>query len=277
MLCWPTGPSPNRNPNPNPNPNLNADVDLVERESWYQGEYVLGQEVWHRVRPGVGQISNMSSSAFADDLSHLYKGDYPPASAVVFAGLCTLVWAIEMAGSINTSAVATALDSMHGQRMLREFYADLRFLPSEPRQAASGLPMTMQIHTRDRSANQSVRKSFLPEIVEGGRNMQFPTPLWAVRRCRHVTQFCSGHGECDDSGRCVCDDKHSGQQCQYVAVHKHRTTFTKTCVGVVVPGFACGMALLFYFFRLQSRRNPSCGAVGCSFLHSTTDWPIMHD
>jgi hypothetical protein len=56
--------------------------------------------------------------------------------------------------------------------------------------------------------------------------MHFPTPTWATRRCRvlgpgqafgsgaePVGAECSGHGVCNDDGKCVCESTYTGLAC----------------------------------------------------------------
>jgi hypothetical protein len=42
-------------------------------------------------------------------------------------------------------------------------------------------------------------------------NTLYPMPTWTMKACEKETSDCSGHGRCDDSGRCVCQQGYYGK------------------------------------------------------------------
>ncbi len=42
----------------------------------------------------------------------------------------------------------------------------------------------------------------------------YPMPTWEVRICNYDSGFCSGHGNCNEAGICVCNAQYYGDICE---------------------------------------------------------------
>ena len=80
---------------------------------WWQGTLIAGISVWHPSLPGVGSLSGMSSSEFAQQYADRYGGAVPTyQAAATFAAGVALTAAVEAADSLNSTKVAAALRTL---------------------------------------------------------------------------------------------------------------------------------------------------------------------
>jgi len=172
---------------------------------WWQGHYAIGYVDWNAAKLGQrGDISNMTSGEFAQWYRAAYNGEEPNEQAAgVFAAGLVLVRAIELAGSIQTHAVAAEVRRMR----VEEFYGTLSFRPEEE-----------GMNSMDALVLQSVPSTQAPVDVVSPRSsasaaLHFPMPSWATRECRHGSCENGGNGYCGADGRCICRPGWSGVNC----------------------------------------------------------------
>jgi hypothetical protein len=68
-----------------------------------------------------------------------------------------------------------------------------------------GAPMVVIQQQRSDTSNV-----IYPSISEGG-SVLYPMPTWSTKTCEKETSDCSGHGRCNDVGRCVCQPGYYGK------------------------------------------------------------------
>ncbi len=176
-----------------------------------QLEYVIGWALWHKSRKRVGQWSNMTSTEFVDRYVQRFGSEPSFEGVSNFGALAALCNAIEIAGTLEQTAVARALRQNH----LQEFYADFAY---DENGMIAPIPLTLQVlgnasfPTRVQNLEQRVSSNaatvVFPPAEALGDRLQFPMPTWEVRRCfQTCTQL---RRQCNlETGACECVDGYS--------------------------------------------------------------------
>lgn len=199
---------------------------------WWQGDYVLGPAVWHKTvnTAQPGQFSGMTSSEFVERFRRSNpstKVSY--VGAANFAAACALAEAIERANSLDSYAVAAALETTD----LWEFYGRVAFNMNHQ------IELSMVVLQVAEGADEE--EVVFPENAVTSGQMRFPMPTWAQRRCgaigseqannysagqlfnratgarvhERLAMVCSGNGQCSEIGTCVCNSGWTGRMCRF--------------------------------------------------------------
>ena len=184
-------------------------------EGWWQGEYAIGYATWHRSSTTRGAFSGMTSEEFAsafearyDDVAVPYQG------ASQFAAAVALADAIQKAGTLDTQAVAAQLRVQD----LTEFYGQLSYDEHGQIQGDMVVLQWLPDGPTDSTDGGSGLGLIYPMRLATG-DIAFPTPPWALRRCRALSvddmgRECQGRGVCTADGTCACDSSYGGDYCE---------------------------------------------------------------
>ena len=184
---------------------------------WWQGEYAMGPTPWHHTSPVIGAVSGMTSTEFFEEYRSRYgNAEVSYHGAANFGAAVALVHAIETAGNISAPAVRDVLQTMN----VSEFYGHIKFDTNN--QYAGGM-LVVQYGPGNTSED-----IVYPPALAGTAHPYFPWAPWHQRRCAvhgpgtrandtslpRADAECSGHGQCNAAGTCICTDAHySGVSC----------------------------------------------------------------
>ena len=196
---------------------------------WWQGQYALGYAGWHRslVTPvsGLGVNSTLTAESFAALYESWYDDEPTEQAAAQYAAGLVLVSAIEAADTLETNAVTAQLRALE----LGTMYGKVSFRSEEGMNAMPPCiiqtpPAVSQPHT-----------VYPPESATPNASIYFPTPAWAVRRCRADAKICDpSGGTCNRLGECECFDGFAGTACLEEAHEGFNTLWLIVTLGSVV-------------------------------------------
>lgn len=223
-----------------------AYVQKLGLEGWWQGEYFIEPQGWNEQLPGApGEYSNWTSAQYAAEFAAAFDeegaiADNNFVGAATFAGLCALADAIERAGTLETAAVAAALNASR----LVEFYAPIRFDANGQLEKVE-FPVVQYApgawRCRGCAEGVSPRVVDFPASLYNGRisRLIFPMPTWEWRACAVERGNCSGRGECTTSGICACEPFFFGDSCELDCVGEELFKWNgTTCVPPAASGNA---------------------------------------
>lgn len=176
----------------------------------------------------------------ATEFSEKYVDTYgvPPSyhAAAAFAGGVVLGAAMEATGTTNSSVVRDAIRAGQYQTI----YGNVSF--SEVGQSLSEM-MLVQMQP------ESLQFAIVWPMKYAVTEAVYPVPTWAQRDCASATSDCDGHGECDASGKCVCDFGYYG--------FDNLESCDTYCVGTFHPDTgACTRATTYYIGMLTDEQFP---------------------
>lgn len=191
-------------------------ADDVLKNSWWQGEYVIGPTPWHRNSPIVGEFSGKTSSWFFEEYKARFENSQVAYQGVSNFGLaCALGAAIESAGTLEKRAVQRELYDLD----LQEFYGRVDF--TETGQVSFDMIVVQY------APNKDEEDIVYPLEATSGGTFLFPTPTWAQRRCWYTEKLwalernnnetayeCDGAGTCNEEGACTCNEGYAGTHCE---------------------------------------------------------------
>ena len=192
-------------------------------QGWWQGEYVIGGVTWHPTLNTYGDFSQVSSATWGERYTERWDTVPDHNAAATYCGACVLGAAIEDADSLDTDLVAGAIRRMD----MQEFFGHVKF--NDDGQMNRNCS-AVQYGPHDRTS------AVVYPTALAAREIQFPTPTWARRRCQIIgpgkpagadvpdadivawqqgtTVECSDHGLCNDDGECECEPGYTGERCQ---------------------------------------------------------------
>jgi len=212
-------------------------ADLV-RKGWWQGDHLLFTvPVFGRAWKNGSTPGDFTGLTARDFLKHWGPGENAPHQSLYtgnFIALAVLMDAVERAQSVDSNAVAAALE----QTQLREFWSvnDETISFDGNHQVSFSKPMGNILQ------GGNYEKKYEEHVIYPSRvatsSMRFPMPTWPQRRCQVLgvarrayadTELsdlpewwnrdeCSGHGACNVEGTCDCDANWAGEECDQAAL-----------------------------------------------------------
>ena len=198
---------------------------------WWQGEYALGVSPWHSSLTHRGEFSGMTSAEYVERYQSR-TGEKPsyhgPAS---FSAACALAKAIEDAGSLNATDVATSLQALDMLEL--GFYSPMNLSANgqnAPEMLVVQYPPGVARSPSGGAENLTI--VYPAEVESSSRgDLHFPMPPWGLRRCRNLGSGVTYGAalptdlpttECSGNGRCVLDrseDGHEVYECECDALY----------------------------------------------------------
>ena len=239
--------------------------------SW-EGEYVVSPSPWHPTLPGVGSFTNWTAAQFVEAYAAEYGGDTPVyQGASFFGGMAALGAAIEAAGTLETEAVASQLRSLD----MFDVFGRTRFDGN-----GQGLVAMIPLQHAPGSGSQAI-------ISEA--SLAFPMPPWPQRWCQQLGpgktyadntgevlgMECSGHGQCDARGACVCAPGFDGESCDKPVLQVQPQTTNHSgliVIAVSVPVFL--IASLIFLCVCARRRERAAGLLRLKRTGGVPDFPL---